>query len=125
MIYTPHFESFKEVYSAINPAWIQSFPNLAPDWEKMKGKNFTLLNILLDKIHKEKDNTFIFITTPEQGESFEEFVTKYELKDLIVMQTPYLTNANTGVPSRLQVTVIQTKDHFQRREAKGESSTAG
>lgn len=130
MIYTPHFESLypqtgsgKSGYHFVNKSWIASFPKLSDVWDKMAGKQFTLLNVLLDKIHKEKDNSFVFITTPEQELRVEEFLAKYELKDLIVMQTPYVTNINTGYNRRLKVTIIQTKEHFQREE-KNESGTA-
>lgn len=74
---------------------------------------------LSHKIHDSVDDTFIFITTESgQKDKFERFVKDYELKDLIV-EEQLITNHNyPDQPKNLRLTIMQSKDHFQRKESK-------
>lgn len=69
------------------------------------------------KIKNSVDDTYIFVTTEGyQKPRFEQFLEDYELKDLIVKEA-YVTNHNyPDRPKNLRLTIIQSKDHFQRKE---------
>lgn len=85
----------------------------------MQGCRLDYESYLGHKIHDSVDDTFIFITT-ESGQrlKFEQFVKDYELKDLIV-EEQLITNHNYPEQAKnLRLTIMQSKDHFQRKEKK-------
>lgn len=117
MIYNVHWDSMHE--QCVRAMWRGSFPNISKDdWEAMVGRPYALKDRLIKLMKETKDNSFVFIVTKDQYPSFEEFLDKNELKDLIIKETPFITNVNyPDQGPRLKLMVFQTKDHFQREEA--------
>lgn len=84
-------------------------------YAKHAGKTFNLVRIMSDKIKESVNDTFVFINTVSQERDFDNFLDKYELKDLIVYQMPYyVTNQNHNQGRNLRVTVLASKEHFWR-----------
>jgi len=84
-------------------------------YAKHAGKTFNLYRKMSDKIKESVNDTFVFINTVSQERDFDNFLDKYELKDLIVYQMPYyVTNHNNNEGRNLRVTVLASKEHFWR-----------
>jgi hypothetical protein len=71
------------------------------------------------RIKKSSNDSFVFILTKTQEPHFLKFLEDYELKDLIVKESPWITNHNYPEnPKNLKIFILQSEDHFQRKESK-------
>jgi hypothetical protein len=74
------------------------------------------LNALYEAI-RDSNNSFVFIITLEQGESFNKWITEEKLTNYIAFKGPWIRNTNMmDMPRRLQIVVLQSPDHPQRKQ---------
>ncbi len=74
---------------------------------------------LAEFIKSSKDDTFLFGLGKIQNswDTFQEWVDKYELKDYIVVESKGVYNpVHPERPNNLKLVVMQSLDHFQRKD---------
>jgi hypothetical protein len=85
------------------------------------GARFTFKSELATFIKESKNDTFIFILvkTQDQLEPWEKWLEDYGLEDLVVLRTKGITNPiHSQYKHNLVLAVLQSKEHFQRKETK-------
>lgn len=103
MIYSVYFAGLTDKYAGLTPLDLASLP--------IRFRNKNLKALLANNIKDEtKDDTFIFITTNAQRDTWNSFIETYGLKDHVSfsMERP-VTNGNHDMGRNLTLHVLTTK----------------
>lgn len=110
--------------SAVRPAYInedtiKNNPNLAV-WRGLKhGKMYDAGAWMAELITSNDEDSFVFIVTNEQKPSFDKWVEKYALEELIFFQDKkaWVNENYPGSEPRLWMTIFCGKNHIMRSKS--------
>ena len=122
MIHHCYFEQLRRASTQIYPyasGQVSAEYALVARVKAMYPPKFNMREYMGQRIRDSQDDSFIFITTKSQDEEFSKWLEEESLKDLITTQSEYIQNHNYPEHGpKLKITVIQSKNHFQRDELK-------
>jgi hypothetical protein len=114
MIYESYWQGITNVLRVHHSPYIQHVMPSAGVENPQINRN-VYLKALYEAI-RDPNNSFVFIITIDQEESFYNWIRQQELTNYIAFKGPWTRNTNSrDLPRRLQIVVLQHPDHLQRR----------